>query len=627
VCLVLFNGCDSAPPPPAVRLPDPPAAALAGMRKLERASSTGQDPFVAVKTDETSRDADVELSAVKQDEIWDAEHITFEIEKCFGPRFWAGIRAESESAIAALTLTDFMGAVAVEQQTDGTLELGAVGFKRFKSPEHRDNLNAANFSRTLRELILPVSSHKSTKFRVLSISHLAELPTEGDVSKSSNHDQSPGSNSIQTNRWKCRIYVASDGAGEGNELVHMSSELDVVFQFMNESELKVSPVLQSWDVLDFSVESCRQPLFKEVTAEVGLQNTGIADNWDLPKHRVKQYRFQLAVDDFDRDGWPDIAVAESHLSRLFRWSPEASKFLQVTELFGIAPLHIAKGSPVSLAGFFDFDNDGDSDLMLGNRLYQNEEGASFTDITAASGLRFQRQAMGVHFADYNCDGLIDIYVLYQSSRESGESKGRAGWINDDQDGEDNQLWKNLGAGRFRNVTAGSNAGGGHRNTLAATWFFHDDDHFPDLYIANDFAQNSLLRNRQNGMFEDIAAQTHTGDFATSMGVVAGDVDNDGLSDLYVANMFSKMGRRIIEHVCDTDYPPGIFTQIQGSCAGNRLYRRTSSSAEYGEFGESLGVHDVGWAYAPALADFDNDGLLDIYACTGFLSYERNEPDG
>jgi hypothetical protein len=92
-------------------------------------------------------------------------------------------------------------------------------------------------------------------------------------------------------------------------------------------------------------------------------------------------------------------------------------------------------------------------------------------------------------------------------------------------------------------------------------------------------------------------------------------------------MFSKMGRRIIGHVSAADYPDGVFPLIQGSCAGNRLYRRTGSNERFDEFGEQLGIHDIGWAYAPAMADFNNDGLLDLYAATGFLSFQRNEPDG
>ena len=97
------------------------------------------------------------------------------------------------------------------------------------------------------------------------------------------------------------------------------------------------------------------------------------------------------------------------------------------------------------------------------------------------------------------------------------------------------------------------AAGGRRNSFAATWLYADEDNLPDLYVANDFGTNVMLRNRGDGSFEDISQAAGVADYATSMGVAAGDVDNDGLPELYVANMYSKMGRRIIAHVCDDDY--------------------------------------------------------------------------
>ena len=132
------------------------------------------------------------------------------------------------------------------------------------------------------------------------------------------------------------------------------------------------------------------------------------------------------------------------------------------------------------------------------------------------------------------------------------------------------IWGN---GKFKDVTKESNTGAGLRNSFAAVWLYADDDHLPDLYVANDFGKNNLLRNKGDGTFEEISENTGVADFATSMGVVAGDIDNNGTSELYVANMYSKMGRRIIAHVSEDDYAPGIYKQIKGACAGNRLYRK------------------------------------------------------
>ena len=129
------------------------------------------------------------------------------------------------------------------------------------------------------------------------------------------------------------------------------------------------------------------------------------------------------------------------------------------------------------------------------------------------------------------------------------------------------------------------------------------------------------------IFQNIADDAGVGDFATSMGVATGDIDGDGKTEIYVANMFSKMGRRIIDHVSADDYPAGIFEQIQGACAGNRLYQPQSGVSTYRDVSQQLGVNPVGWAFAPAMADFDANGYLDIYATTGFMSFSRKKPDG
>lgn len=549
--------------------------------------------------------ADVELDPAKQDAIWDAEHITFEIEKCVGPRFWKAVKSADAIQFRDVLRADFTGRFSAVDSETGESSFGAVRFRRLQQHSDAAAMTADEFAGHASHELMAVSGHQSTKFRVLAI----------------NRDPS----SKET--WRCRIYLASNGASADGSLVHYSSENDVTFRFADESALHAEPVIATWEFLTGSVESVQRPLFRENTDSTGLQNSGIEDNWNLPPAQVVQYRFQLAVEDFDGDGWLDIAVAENHQSRLFQWQPRLERFHQVGQKFGIPSIHGKSGSGNSLAGFFDMDNDGDPDLVLGNRLYRNESGAQFTDITDKSGLRFLKKAMGVHFADFDVDGLLDMYVLYQGSRERTGNESPLSWVSDDNAGEDSQLWRNIGHGKFRNVTVPRKASGGRKHTLAAAVFHYDDDHLPDLYLANDFSENNLLKNSSSGVFEDVALASGTSDYATSMGVAAGDIDNDGRSDLYVANMFSKMGRRIIGHVEASDYPPGIFPLIQGSCAGNRLYRRTTSNERFDEFGEQLGIHDVGWAYAPAMADFNNDGLLDLYATTGFLSFQRGEPDG
>jgi hypothetical protein len=149
-----------------------------------------------------------------------------------------------------------------------------------------------------------------------------------------------------------------------------------------------------------------------------------------------------------------------------------------------------------------------------------------------------------------------------------------------------------------------------------------------------------------------------------MGVAAGDVDNDGNIDLYVANMYSKAGNRVISNVTPGTYPDEIMATLRSFVASSQLHRNlgvgataqardarqdlarvtglsASASAvtvaaasessplfpQFEQLGQTWQVAGVGWAYGPAFVDLDNDGWLDIYATAGFMSQDRTKPDG
>ncbi len=301
--------------------------------------------------------------------------------------------------------------------------------------------------------------------------------------------------------------------------------------------------------------------------------------------------------------------------------------MDVTAQMGLKPWKSTGNKVNSLAGWIDVDGDSFPELVLGQYIYHNNSGRGFEDMTERSGVDFQREPMGLCVADYDCDGRLDFYIPYQME-VLGSRKGKPDpWIGDNQSGVVNALWHNEGNGRFRNVSKEAGASGGLGKSFAASWFFFDEDNFPDIYIANDFGANVMLRNRGDGTFEDISEVSRASDYSTSMGVASGDLNNDGTAELYVANMYSKMGRRIIGQVSEEDYPRGIFPQIKGSCAGSRLYHRKEGAAVFGEKSEALGVNTVGWAYGPVFVDIDSDGLLDLYATTGFMSFDRRKPDG
>ena len=535
-------------------------------------------------------EAEVVLDEAKQKLIWDLEHYTFELEQKFGKQFTTALQQRDADKLAAHFRDDSRGAV---PSADAEKIEGGWWSESHRSTAVQD-VDAAGVVNYLIDALAPFEKIERVKLRVLAID-----PEETSDS------------------WALKVLLTASGA-VGERPISLESTHSVRCEFANDEEIAAGAIVTEWRVAGERLRSTPRIFFSEVTRETGLVNAPLTDNWIA--EQPLQYRFQMAVADFDNDDFLDIAVCTYDGVQFLLKSEDGKQFVDVTEETGLPAENKAPGA---LVAWVDVDNDGDQDLLLGMSLYRNDDGR-FVDITASSGLKFGFDPMGCAVADYNVDGRLDLYVLYQGSGE-GSSGEQVGWIEDHKSGAPNQLWRNLGDGKFQNVTVSTNSGGGTRKTFAAVWFHANDDALPDLYVANDFGANLLLANRGDH-FEDITPRAAVGDFATSMGVAAGDINGDGASEIYVANMYSKMGRRIIGHVSESDYPPGVFAQIKGSCAGNRLYT-PSAAGPYRELSVPLGVNDVGWAYAPTFADFDNDGLLDIYATTGFLSFDRKKPDG
>ncbi len=547
----------------------------------------------------------VELDAKKQAYIWDAEHVTFKIETYFGRPLVEGIRHADGSRIAALVRSDLESSV-LDPKPATTRTKGILSeTRRDASTTGRQSVDAEGLIRYLIGSVAGFDQIDRAGVRVLRIERI---------------DDDPGG-------WTARLLLTVVGADVAAGPRELEAEYRTTFRFGDESDLTSRPALTVFHVESETLRTSPSRLMEEVTLQAGLADLPIPDNWELEPKDVRQFRFQVAVEDFNRDGYPDIAVGTLIGRPLLLRSVGGKRFENVASSLGIkAPSDSRLLAKHALAAWIDYDNDGFPDLLLGQRLYRNVQGKRFEDVTALSGLEFDRVPLGCAVADYDADGRLDLYFAYQKSSKQ-LPRGPRPWVGDTESGALNELWRNEGDGRFRNVTAKARAAAGRQQTFAASFFFHDDDRFPDLYVANDFGRNVLLRNRGDGTFEDISDRVAAGDYATSMGVATGDLDNDGTSEISVANMYSKMGRRIIAQVQQSDYPPGVFEQIQGSCAGNRLYTRGATEGRYRELGETLGINEVGWAYAPAMVDLDADGWLDLYSTTGFMSFDREKPDG
>ncbi|MCC6235901.1 MAG: VCBS repeat-containing protein, partial [Verrucomicrobiales bacterium] len=149
-----------------------------------------------------------------------------------------------------------------------------------------------------------------------------------------------------------------------------------------------------------------------------------------------------------------------------------------------------------------------------------------------------------------------------------------------------------------------------------TWCDYNGDGRPDLYIPNDWGMNVLFRNDGPAGFTDVTAEMGLTFYGFSMGATFGDVDNDGRDDLYVSNMYSEAGRRMIERL------PGLDPQFVESANGNYLYHQ-QPDGRFAQVGglqpPAMPVMNAGWSWGGCFADFDNDSFLDLYVLNGYFS--------
>ena len=361
----------------------------------------------------------------------------------------------------------------------------------------------------------------------------------------------------------------------------------------------------------------------------------------------------VAVGDVDDNGLPDIFLAGGPVNNKLFLQRTPWKFEDVTSTSKV------DGGAAWAVGcaMVDVDGDGDLDIyvcnyLTPNQLFLNQGKGVFVDGAAKAGVNFIDASHTPSFCDFDGDGDLDLYVLTnrwyrpegfpdEQTMEVVDGKPRimAKWemhydavqVSDNNFethvvGRPDRLFRNNGNGTFTDVTL--QAGIGHRgHGLSATWFDWTGDHKPDLWIGNDFNDaDALYRNNGDGTFTDVSRATVPYTTWFSMGADFGDMDGDGWMDFFIADM---AGSTHFKQKTAMGNMGGSDLWFMQHARPPQLMRNgLFINARNGRFIEGAwlaGLAKTNWTWAVRLADFDNDGINDVYVQAG-MSRNFNEKD-
>jgi hypothetical protein len=359
-------------------------------------------------------------------------------------------------------------------------------------------------------------------------------------------------------------------------------------------------------------EPAGPPWFRDATGELGLNfvhDAGPVGRYFMPQVMGSG----AALFDYDNDGRLDIYLIQNggpgskSTNRLFHQRRDG-KFVDVTEGSGLGVTGYGMGVAIG-----DVNNDGYPDVLLTEfgriRLFLNNRNGTFTDVTREAGLDNPHWGTSACFVDFDRDGWLDLvvanYVVYSQTRPCSDHGGKRGFCGPSVfPGTVAKLYHNLGRVpgsrrrevRFEDVTVRSGLGSLSGPGLGVACADFNGDHWPDIFIANDGQPNHLWVNQHDGTFKEEAvvrgvAYNAMGHAEANMGIALGDLDGNGLFDIFVTHLTEE------RHVLWKQESRGLFAD------------RTAASG-------LASAHYRGTGFGTVMGDFDQDGAPDLAVANG-----------
>jgi hypothetical protein len=356
--------------------------------------------------------------------------------------------------------------------------------------------------------------------------------------------------------------------------------------------------------------------FREAAATAGLVFR-VENHASPQKHLVETVAGGVAVFDYDGDGRPDVYFTNgAALPSLEKESPQdwnrlfhnegGLRFTDVTERAGVRGAGYSMGAAAG-----DYDNDGHVDLFVAgvnrNVLYRNRGDGTFEDVTARAGVKSTVWSVAAGWFDYDNDGRLDLFVVNylqwspSFDRFCGDPvrKLRVYCHPRYFEGLPNTLYRNRGDGTFEDVSERSGIAKHAGKGMSVAFADYDQDGRIDAYVTNDAVPNFLFRNRGDGSFEETAlragaALPDRGTPVSSMGADFRDYDNDGRPDLVMTALAGE-----------------TFPLFHND--GKGQFRDATVPSGLAAVSARLS----GWGLA--LADFDNDGWKDLFTANAHVN--------